>query len=96
MSNNPTNASANTKRKRPTHGAGVFAFPPLPLLSLLVIWGAGQFAVLPAGAETALQLTAYTQVDSHGVYLSELIVKSSQPLPDVRLCDAPEFGKTVH
>jgi flagella basal body P-ring formation protein FlgA len=93
MSNNPTNASANTKRKRPTHGAGVFAFPPLPLLSLLVIWGAGQFAVLPAGAETALQLTAYTQVDSHGVYLSEL-VKSSQPLPFVRLCDPPEFGKT--
>jgi flagella basal body P-ring formation protein FlgA len=94
MSSNPTNASANTQRKRPARGPRFFAFLPSPLLSLFIITGAVLPAVLPAGAEAALQLTANTQVDGRGVYLSEL-VKSDHPLPSVRLCDAPEFGKTT-
>ena len=94
MSSNSINASANTTRKRPIHGARFFAFLPSPLLSLLIIMGAGQPAVLQAGAEVALQLTANTQVEGRGVYLIEL-VKSDHPLPPVRLCDAPEFGKTT-
>jgi flagella basal body P-ring formation protein FlgA len=94
MPSNPTNASANTKRKRPTCGARFFAFLPSPLLSLLFITIAGLPAVLPAEADAVLQLTANTQVDGRGVYLSEL-VKSDHPLPSVRLCDAPAFGKTT-
>ena len=93
MSKTPTNAAANSKRKRPTLGARFFGFLPSPLLSLLIIMGAGLPAVLHAGVAAALQLTQDAQVDSRGVYLSEL-VKSDHPLPPVRLCDAPEFGKT--
>jgi hypothetical protein len=75
MSSNPINASANTTRKRPTHGARFFAFLPSPLLSLLVILGAGQSAVLPAAAEAALQLTANTQVDGRGLRTPEAVAE---------------------
>jgi len=42
----------------------------------------------------ALQLTPVAQVDGGGLFLQQ-VVKSSQPLPAVRLCDAPAFGKVL-
>lgn len=42
----------------------------------------------------SFQLTSFAQVDGEGVYLQQ-IVQSPQPVPAVRLCDSPAFGKTL-
>lgn len=42
----------------------------------------------------SFQLTSFAQVDGEGIFLQQL-VQSPQPLPAVRLCDAPAFGKTL-
>jgi len=42
----------------------------------------------------ALELAPSAEVTSDGVYLQQ-IIKSSQPLPQVRLCDAPQLGATL-
>ena len=42
----------------------------------------------------SLQLTSFAQVDGEGVFLQQ-IVQSAAPLPTVRLCDSPAFGKEL-
>jgi flagella basal body P-ring formation protein FlgA len=54
----------------------------------------GTTSVLPAAVPSTFNLAANTQVDSTGIFLRQL-VKSDQPLPALRLTDAPEFGKTL-
>jgi flagella basal body P-ring formation protein FlgA len=49
---------------------------------------------LQAAESTAFQLSPVAQVTGSGVFLQQ-IVTSSQPLPDVRLCDAPAVGATL-
>jgi flagella basal body P-ring formation protein FlgA len=65
------------------HSPFVFIFAFLGLVSAL-------FAETPA----SFQLAATAQVDSTGIFLQQL-VKSDQPLPSVRLTDAPALGGTV-
>jgi flagella basal body P-ring formation protein FlgA len=60
------------------------------LFSCLFLLG---FAVrLSAGEPVTFQLRANAQADSTGIFLNQ-IVESAQPLPAVRLCDSPAFGK---
>lgn len=47
-----------------------------------------------ASEPAALSLLSGAQVDGGGVYLAELVT-STNPLPAVRLCDSPVFGKTT-
>jgi len=47
-----------------------------------------------AADTAALELSPSAEVASDGVYLQQ-IIKSSQPLPQVRLCDAPQLGATL-
>jgi flagella basal body P-ring formation protein FlgA len=42
----------------------------------------------------SLQLTSFAQVDGEGVFLQQ-IIQSAAPLPTVRLCDSPAFGKEL-
>jgi flagella basal body P-ring formation protein FlgA len=49
---------------------------------------------LQAAESPALQLAPSAEVTGSGVFLPELI-QPNQPLPDVRLCDAPALGKTA-
>jgi len=49
---------------------------------------------LHAGTPSYFQLAPNAQVDGTGIFLQQL-VKSDQPLPAVRLGDAPVFGKTI-
>jgi flagella basal body P-ring formation protein FlgA len=49
---------------------------------------------LSAAGLPALQLASAAQVTSDGVFLQQ-IIKSSEPLPAVRLCDAPPLGQTT-
>jgi flagella basal body P-ring formation protein FlgA len=63
-------------------------------LCVLIFVGGGLTQCLSASTPAALQLSAGAQVDSRGVFLGQL-VKSDQPLPSLRLCDAPAFGKTT-
>ncbi len=49
---------------------------------------------LQASPPPALQLAPVAEVTGDGVYLRQ-ITKSSQPLPDLRLCDAPAVGATL-
>jgi flagellar basal body P-ring formation protein FlgA len=60
----------------------------------LVFLSGGFFENLHAGQVSTFQLAANAQVDGSGVYLNQLAT-SAQPLPAVRLCDAPAFGKTL-
>ncbi|MEY4916754.1 MAG: hypothetical protein RL616_667 [Verrucomicrobiota bacterium] len=56
--------------------------------------GAG-FAVLLFSAEAVpFQLNAVATVSGDGVYLPQVFT-STEPLPAVKLCDAPAFGKNV-
>jgi flagella basal body P-ring formation protein FlgA len=85
---------ANAK-ENPRTFLGVFlVFKTWLVLSLLIFLTAG-FQPLVLAADTgSLELMPNAQVDGRGIYLGEL-VRSSQPLPEVRLCDAPDFGKTT-
>lgn len=49
---------------------------------------------LQAADSQALQLMPAAQVTSDGVFLQQ-IIKSSEPLPAVRLCDAPAISQTL-
>lgn len=49
---------------------------------------------LRASDASPLQMTATVQVSSDGVFLPQ-VFQSSQPLPAIRLCDAPAFGKAL-
>jgi len=63
----------------------------------LLLWtclGGGCTSILRAGDTPALQLLATAPVNGDGVFLPQLF-SSTQPLPVVRLGDAPAFGKTL-
>ncbi|HEX3624924.1 MAG TPA: flagellar basal body P-ring formation chaperone FlgA [Verrucomicrobiae bacterium] len=49
---------------------------------------------LQASDPAALQLASAAQVTGSGVFLQQLVT-SGEPLPNVRLCDAPAVGATV-
>ena len=65
------------------------------LLTLLRLLPNGGF-VSPsvAGEATSFQLNAVAPVSGDGVFLPQLFT-SAQPLPAVKLCDAPAFGKNL-
>ncbi len=52
------------------------------------------FVSCAAADSAALELAPSAEVTSDGVYLQQ-IIQSSQPLPQVRLCDAPQLGTTL-
>ncbi len=50
---------------------------------------------LRASEPSALQLAPVAEVSGDGVFLQQ-VVKSGQPLPALRLCDAPQVGATMN
>ena len=64
------------------------------LVAVLALVAGGFMQPVRAGEPTAWQLATNAQVDSSGIFLSQL-VKSDQPLPVLRLTDAPAVGQTV-
>lgn len=69
--------------------------PAIKLLTLLcLLRGAGFLPSLMAQEAPPLQLIAVAPVSGDGVFLPQLF-SSTQPLPAVRLCDAPAFGKNL-
>lgn len=63
----------------------------IPVLVGLFAWSTG---CLGAPGSPAFQLQPGAEVTSDGVFLQQ-IVKAAQPLPALRLCDAPQFGATL-
>ena len=70
------------------------AVPRRWLLPVLMLMAGGFTSPLRAGEPASFQLATNAQVDSSGIFLQQL-VKSDQPLPALRLGDAPAFGQTV-
>ncbi|HTR42084.1 MAG TPA: flagellar basal body P-ring formation chaperone FlgA [Pseudomonadales bacterium] len=68
-----------------------FIFRPGSLLALFFVF----IGALHAAEPPALQLEPIAEVTGDGVFLQQL-VKSSQPLPSLRLCDAPQIGATAN
>ncbi len=65
------------------------------LLTLLRLLPNGGFVPsLVAGEATSFQLNAVAPVSGDGVFLPQVFT-STDPLPAVRLCDAPAFGKNL-
>ena len=64
---------------------------PLVLLSSL---GGGFTSSVRAGEALPLQLLAVAPVSAAGVFLPQLF-SSTQPLPVIRLMDAPAFGRNL-
>jgi len=63
----------------------------------LLLWaclGGGFTSIIRAGEAPPFQLIAVAPVSGDGVFLPQ-IFSSAQPLPAVRLCDAPAFGKNL-
>ena len=70
-------------------------FPAIKLLILLgLLHGAGSASILIAGESAPLQLNAVAPVSGDGVFLPQLFT-SAAPLPAVKLCDSPAFGKIL-
>lgn len=69
-------------------------FPAIQLLTLLSLLGAGFSPASIAGEASPLQLNAVAPVSGDGVFLPQLFT-STDPLPAIRLCDAPAFGKNL-
>ena len=86
--------AAGVKGKIRVAGGWFLIFRRWQFLAVLMLASGGLSSCLHAGEVATLELSPAVQVDSKGVFL-EQVVKSSQPLPTVRLCDAPEFGKTT-
>ena len=63
-------------------------------LLLFTCLGVGFSFSLSASEATPLQLTAAAQVSGDGIFLPQLF-EATQPLPAIRLCDAPAFGKNL-
>jgi len=61
---------------------------------LLLLLGGGFRPALMADEPAALQLSATAQTGGDGVFLPQLFT-SAEPLPVIRLCDAPAFGKNL-
>ncbi|HSY17139.1 MAG TPA: flagellar basal body P-ring formation chaperone FlgA [Candidatus Acidoferrales bacterium] len=71
-------------------------FPAIQLLTLLgLLSGAGDISSSIAGEPAPLQLNAVAPVSGDGVFLPQ-IFSAAGPLPAVRLCDAPAFGKNLN
>jgi flagella basal body P-ring formation protein FlgA len=67
------------------------------LLCWLLLWtclGGGFTSNTSAGEAPPLQLLAVAPVSADGIFLPQLFT-SAQPLPAIRLGDAPAFGKTL-
>ena len=63
----------------------------------LLLWaclGGGFPSNIRAGEAPPLQLIAVAPVSGDGVFLPQIFT-SAQPLPAIRLCDAPAFGKNL-
>jgi flagella basal body P-ring formation protein FlgA len=79
-----------------------FRFSPMRNLSArivcpLLLWaclGGGFPLNIRAGEAPPLQLIAVAPVSGDGVFLPQIFT-SAQPLPAIRLCDAPAFGKNL-
>ena len=71
-----------------------FIFTRWQFLAALMVLSGGFLQAARADSTNALTLTTTAEVDSRGVFLQQL-VKSSQPVPELKLCDAPQFGKTT-
>jgi flagella basal body P-ring formation protein FlgA len=68
--------------------------PSLKAVLVIFCLGGGFASGLQAMQPPAFQLAPVVQVTGDGVFLQQ-VVTSSQPLPDLRLCDAPALGATV-
>jgi flagella basal body P-ring formation protein FlgA len=79
-----------------------FKFSPMKNLSAqrlcsLLLWaclGGGFTSNIRAGEAPPLQLLAVAPVSGDGIFLPQ-IFSSAQPLPAIRLADAPAFGKNL-
>ncbi|HEV2692290.1 MAG TPA: flagellar basal body P-ring formation chaperone FlgA [Verrucomicrobiae bacterium] len=69
-------------------------FPAIQLLILLSLLGAGHVPSSIAGESALFQLNAVAPVSGDGVFLPQ-IFSAASPLPAVKLCDAPAFGKNL-
>jgi len=63
-------------------------------LLLFTCLGGGFNSLSSASEATPFQLSATAQVSGDGVFLPQ-IFSAAQPLPAIRLCDAPAFGKNL-
>lgn len=61
---------------------------------LVVVCFSSGFANCPAAEPSGLELAPVAEVTGDGVFLQQ-VVKSSEPLPALRLCDAPQVGATL-
>ncbi len=64
------------------------------LAFVLICFNACFFNCLQASQPSAFQLLPVAQVTGDGVFLQQLVT-SSQPLPNLRLCDPPAVGATL-
>ena len=90
MPNQPPPIPVKAGASHRTARASRLALKGLPSLGTLCL-AAG---IWRAAADPLYELATSAQVESGGVYFHQLI-KSSQALPDARLCDAPQFGQTA-
>lgn len=63
-------------------------------MAVLIFLSGAFVGRLNAASSPALQLLPAAQVTSDGVFLQQLVT-ASQPLPNLRLCDAPAIGATL-
>ena len=62
--------------------------------SLFTTFGASALSLGPAGDAASWPLAPEAKVDSRGIFLRNLVSANfTQPLPEVRLADAPAFGR---
>ena len=67
---------------------------PWGKMFLVSVCFAGLLVNCLAAEPSSLQLASVAQVTGDGVFLQQ-VVKSTQPLPALRLCDAPQMGATL-
>jgi len=68
--------------------------PAWRVIVFFIILGGGFINSLQASSSPALQLAPVAEVTGDGVFLQQMVTYS-QPLPDLRLCDAPAVGATL-
>jgi flagella basal body P-ring formation protein FlgA len=64
------------------------------LIALVVLIGGGFLTTTQASEPSPVQLNAVAPVCGDGVFIPQLFT-STQPLPAIRVCDAPTFGKNI-
>jgi flagellar basal body P-ring formation protein FlgA len=80
-----------TSRNNSSFAHGLIFCGKIILAGVCLING---FVSCLAAEPSDLQLAPVAEVTGEGVFLQQ-VVKSSQPLPDLRLCDAPQMGTTL-